>query len=234
MTTGPVNQSKGRRLDGWLKAAVARLLEGQCRLCADTTASGHALCSRCRAALPWYPDGCQRCADLRTPGRVCGACLRRPPSFSHVIAGFAYRDEVTRLIRRFKHRGDLSAGRLLAEELVATLPTDLPEALVPVPMDRRRLSQRGFNQAAEIARHLPGRPLHDLVERQGKATPQHVLTARQRRRNIRNAFRLRATPPARVTIVDDVVTSAATVRELARILARAGCHEIVVCSLARA
>jgi ComF family protein len=138
------------------------------------------------------------------------------------------------LIRRFKHRGDFSAGRLLADELAATLPTGLPEALVAVPLPNQRLRQRGFNQAAEVARRLPGRIHHDLVARPGAVTPQHVLTARQRRRNIRNAFRLRATPPERVMIVDDVVTSSATTRELARTLARAGCREIVVCSLARA
>lgn len=234
MATRPVNRKPSRRLDDWLTAALAPLVEGDCRLCRDHIPPGAALCQPCRDALPWHPGGCPYCADPHTPGRICGACLSQRPAFTQVIPAFTYTHEVAQLIRRFKHRGDLSAGRLLADELASTLPGDLPEALVPVPLNRARRHRRGFNQASEIARRLPGHIRYDIARRQRLATPQRLLAARQRAHNIRHAFAITEPPPPRVAIIDDVVTTGATVRELARALWRAGASEVVVCALARA
>jgi len=233
--TRTVNQKQGRQVNGLLTRLLAQLLERDCRLCHEHVPSGEALCPQCRNALPWLSAGCSRCADPRAPACECGHCQRYPPAFDRVVAGFEYRDEVASLIRRFKHGGDLSAGRVLADALAEQCPTDLPPTLVPVPLDRRRLRERGFNQAIEIARRLPGGIASGLVVRGGSHQPQSLLAAHQRRRNIRHAFRLATDQvPTRLTIVDDVVTTGATVRELARILARAGAREIMVCALARA
>jgi ComF family protein len=238
VTTRTVNRNRGRQVDGWLASAVARLLERDCRLCRARIRAGSALCQPCHDALPWLSAGCTRCADPRSAGYECGECQRQPPAFDRIVTAFAYRDEVASLVRRFKHGGDLSAGRVLADALASRTPDDLPPTLVPVPLDRWRLRERGFNQATEIARRLPGRVEGSLVVRTGARQPQSLLAARQRRRNIRHAFRLTTAGahrvPARITIIDDVVTTGATVRELARLLARAGAREIAVCALARA
>lgn len=235
MTTGTVNRSWRRWLDGCKLADLARVLERECRLCRAPVPGGGGLCPSCRDALPWHTAGCPRCGDLRTPARQCGQCLQEPPAFEVLLPAFVYRDEVATLIRRFKHGGELSAGRLLSEALASRLPAGIPETLIPMPLDNQRLRQRGFNQAAEIARRLPGNLRHDIVARQPGRQPQQYLAARQRRRNIRGAFQVIADqPPARVTVVDDVVTTGATAREIAVVLARAGVREIVVCCLARA
>ena len=235
MPTRTVKLKPGQWLNDALGRALGQLLEPGCRLCLEPTRGARDLCERCCNALPWHPGGCPQCADLRTPGRYCGACFSHPPAFQRVAAAFRYDAEVATLIRRFKHRGDLSAGRLLADQLTSRLPKDLPETLVPVPLDEERFRQRGFNQANEIARRLPGRVRPALAQRTGQRPPQRGLAANQRRRNIRGAFAMRTEQlPERVTLVDDVVTTGATARELAHQFARAGVTEITVCALARA
>ncbi len=145
------------------------------------------------------------------------------------------------LVQRFKFGGRLECGRVLAECLARELAergAGRPDALVPVPLHRRRLASRGFDQAMEIARLLSRRleiPLADRVLARCRATgPQSALDARQRRRNLRGAFRASGHAPEHVALVDDVLTTASTAAECARILKRAGCRRVSVWVLARA
>ena len=119
-------------------------------------------------------------------------------------------------------------------------PVELPDLLLSVPLHRRRLRQRGYNQALELARplaqalHVPLR--HDRLQRRRHTGAQTELDAVSRRRNVRGAFAVRegVALPAHVAILDDVMTTGATLAECARVLRRAGVARVDVWALARA
>lgn len=214
---------------GWLRRAGRWLLPPRCLLCGEDGADGHDLCRACCAALPRNRNACSRCAlPLPAPG-VCGECLRRPPPLGEVRAAFVYGFPLDRLVPRFKFHRDLAAGRLLAELMAAEFAAmPRPAALVPVPLHRRRLRMRGYDQALELARPL-SRTLQiplcaDLLSRQRATAPQSELDAAARQRNLRNAFAVNARRPmpAHVTLVDDVMTTGATLHAAARALLKAG------------
>jgi len=150
-----------------------------------------------------------------------------------VHAAFVYARPLDRLLPRFKFHGDLAAGRLLSQlmgEACATWPR--PDALVAVPLHRSRLRQRGYDQALELARPLARMlrlPLrHDLLHRRHPTAAQSDLGAVARRRNVRNAFVADTAHalPAHVVLVDDVMTTGATLHAAANALRRAGVARI--------
>lgn len=218
-----------------------------CLLCDEPSDSPQALCAPCLDELPWLGSQCPICAlPLPAPGPACGQCLQRPPAFERVIAPWRYEFPVDSLISRFKHHEKWPFGRLMAELLVQFLlyrfDEDLPspDALVPVPLSRRRLRQRGFNQAGMLA-HWLGQHLKLPVEarlllRTLDTPAQQGLDARARQRNLRGAFSL--APDARIAgrhlaLVDDVLTTGATAQALARLLVAAGARRVDVYCLAR-
>lgn len=223
---------------------VAWLVPPVCALCGAPGADGLDLCAHCTAALPLQQGHCARCG-LATAVSVpaCGRCLALPPRFDAVIAPLRYADPADRMIQAFKFRGDLSLGRSLSacvSEAVRQRGDPLPGLLLPVPLHRARLRERGFNQSLEIARHV-GRALGIPVDahrlRRIRATAaQSGLDRRARRQNVRGAFALDCDRPLpdRVALVDDVLTTGATVSELARLLKDAGVAHVAVWALARA
>jgi len=227
---------------------IDRLLPPRCLLCDDPGIDGLALCPGCLADLPRNDRACARCAEPlpATPAdvpdlTVCGRCLWRPPPYVAIHVPFCYAPPLDWLVRRFKFHGDLAAGRLLGQLLARCIsaPPPAPAAVVPVPLHRRRLHARGYNQAAELARPLArsaGLSLRPTALARSIATPAQMdLPAAARRDNVRGAFRL-ARPPREpaIILVDDVVTTASTVREAARVLAACGWRWIEVRALARA
>ena len=146
------------------------------------------------------------------------------------------------LVAGLKFHDRLAGGRLLGELLARHLLVrggPLPELILPIPLHPRRLRQRGFNQALELALPLGRRlgvPLDRHSCRRNRATqPQTELDLKQRRRNLRNAFALAGPLPARhIALVDDVVTTGSTSNELARLLKRAGAERVEVWAAARA
>ncbi|AKC88293.1 competence protein ComF [Pseudoxanthomonas suwonensis] len=205
-----------------------RLLPLRCLVCAEAGADGLDLCRDCRAALPATGHACASCAlPLPAPGR-CGHCLRRPPPLHIARAAFVYAAPLDRLLPRHKFRHDLAAGRLLARLMAdAFVACERPQALVPVPLHRGRLRQRGYDQALELARPLAARlrlPLRaDLLRRERATAAQSELDAAARRRNLRGAFRVADRPlPDHVALVDDVMTTGATLHAAATALHRAG------------
>jgi len=174
-------------------------------------------------------------------GGVCGRCQRRPPRFDAALAALAYRAPVDWLVQRFKFDGRLACGVVMGELLadaVSASDRPLPDALIPVPLHAARLRERGFDQARELARVL-GRRLTvpvagNCLSRIRATAAQTGLDAAGRRRNLRGAFRVQGTPPARVALVDDVLTTGSTMGECARALKRAGCGRVEVWVAARA
>ncbi len=210
----------------WLRACASP----RCLVCRERGANGIDLCHACAAALPWSGNACRGCA-IPLPGDDdrCGACLRRPSPLTEVHAAFLYGFPVDRLLPRFKFHRDLAAGALLGNCLaraVASLPR--PDALVPIPLHRARLRERGYDQALELARPVSrhtGVPLRDdLLRRVCATAPQSRLDAKARRHNVRRAFAVTSTVPmpAHVVLIDDVMTTGATLHAAAIALRRAG------------
>lgn len=228
---------------------LRRMLElvypARCVLCDAPGAQGRDLCVACAAELAYVGHACERCGRplAVAAGSVCGRCLRRPPPYAAVFAPLSYVAPVDRLIAEFKFRGRLTHAALFASLLIEAAESAgrrPPELLLPVPLHRTRLRERGYNQALELARPLArhwGVRLDPFALVRVRATAaQMQLPAKQRLRNVRGAFAVRAgaAMPASVAVVDDVMTTGATAAELARVLRRAGVRRVEVWALARA
>ncbi|MFC5582655.1 ComF family protein [Rhodanobacter terrae] len=214
----------------------------RCLLCGAAGADGIDLCADCAAELPRNRSCCLRCAlPLATPAPLCGKCQRRTPPWDAAWAPFRYGWPLDRLESRYKFGADLAAGRVLSTLWRRELrPIEPPQLLLTVPLHLGRLRQRGYNQALELARPFAREldvPLHhDVLQRVRRTDAQTELDALGRRRNVRGAFALRAgiALPAHVAILDDVMTTGATLAECARVLRRAGVPRVDVWALARA
>ena len=221
------------KVDGWWRKASQTLFSPRCLLCSEPGLPGQDLCADCRRALPWNLKACLRCAIPLPDAGVCGECLQQPPPLTETHAAFVYGFPLDRLVPRLKFHNDLAAGRLLSELMVeafATLPK--PPALLPVPLHATRLRQRGYDQALELARPLAqalGIPLRaDALERRRATAAQSELHADDRQRNLRGAFVLRQDHalPEHVVLLDDVMTTGATLQAAAKALLRAGVRRV--------
>ncbi len=228
------------------------LLPSQCLLCAATL-KGELLCEGCLYDLPWAQrneHSCQQCAlALTSAGDFCGHCLSQPPSFSRSIIPFAYQYPLTPLIHRFKYHRKLAHGKLLGQLLAqhindCTTQADwqMPDLLIPAPMHWTKRWQRGFNQAEILAQYLARITRVPLATRiiqcQHRSPAQKELTRSERQKNLRKAFFI--SPAAqqkvfgkRIALIDDVVTTTATMRELSKLLIKAGAKDVQVWALAR-
>jgi ComF family protein len=188
-------------------------------------------------------SNCPRCAQPGTQGHICGRCQTRNPAFDATIAAFAYDEPVSSLICRLKYGGDLSAarllGQLLAERIAACEPQARPELIVPVPLHPRRIMKRGFNQSIEIgkvvAKQLNIPMATSLARRLRHTAAQQALTLDRRRHNVRDSFELQHAPDVRrVALIDDVMTSGATLDALADCFKQRGNYEVHCWVCARA
>lgn len=216
-----------------------------CVLCGASGAQDRDLCAGCAAELPQVGHACARCGRPMMPagGAVCGRCLRKPPPYAEVFAPLRYAEPVDRLIAEYKFRGRLTHAALFAALLIEAAEAAgrrPPELLLPVPLHRSRLRERGYNQALELARplarHWGARVDAFALTRVRATAAQMQLPARQRLNNVRGAFALRAAAglPESVAVVDDVMTTGATVSEIAKLLRRAGVKRVEVWAVARA
>jgi len=199
-----------------------RLLPQDCLLC-SAPESADLLCASCMADLATLPgERCPICA-LPTPNSaVCGECLRRPPHFDATFASLAYAFPTDQLVQSFKYGHQLALAGLFARLMGAS---DVPQGdvLIALPLSKERLRERGFNQSVEIARLLSRAskiPL-DLKScfRIADTAAQASLPWKERRANIRHAFECRRDLSGKsVVVVDDVMTTGATLDEFAKTL----------------
>ena len=230
------------KVDESLDALLAWLLPPQCTLCGAAGSQRLPLCAGCRDQLPWLGNACERCAEPLPTTGVCGRCLRRPPPQDRAHAALLYAAPLNRLVQRLKFGRRLGLARLTGALLAQAAQAghwERPELLIPVPLHDARLRQRGYDQAQAIARETARRldiPFDARACRRLRATaPQTGLALADRRRNVRGAFTVQ-TPLAasHVAVVDDVMTTGATVAALATALKRSGVARVDVWTLCRA
>jgi ComF family protein len=210
---------------------------GSCFLCRGR-ASG-ILCAACDGDLPRLPAAlCPRCALQSPGGALCGRCLARAPHYDATVAALAYAFPADALVHALKFRSELALAPLLAQLLLKDILRHPVDCVVPVPLSTRRLRERGYNQAAEIARPL-ARAAHAplelaLCERARDTPVQTDLPWAERERNVRGAFHCpRSLIGARIAVVDDVMTTGATLDEIATTLKKAGATQVVNWVVAR-
>jgi ComF family protein len=173
---------------------------------------------------------CAICALPLASGDICGGCLEHRPHYDRVTAACSYAFPVDALVQAYKYGGNLTLAPLLAAQLSAQI-VEAVDAIVPMPLSPSRLRERGFNQAFELARHLGrvrGVPVLPAACRKVTDTqPQAALPFSERARNVRGAFVCDADLKGRrIAVVDEVMTTGATLNELARNLKRAGAVQV--------
>ena len=239
-------------MTSWANAALDLLYPALCPLCEATLGAGRRdpLCGPCFVSIERLgPPCCASCgvpffsfspAAPVGPAR-CHACMATPPAFDYARAAGVYAGALREALHTFKFGGKRTLARPLGDLLLEQCGTLLGphvDGLVAVPLTRDRERERGFNQSAQLAAHLgvasglPERPR--WLSRSRDTRPQTELTAAERRRNVAHAFV--ASPSvsgAHVILVDDILTTGATVAECARTLRAAGARVVGVLAVAR-
>jgi ComF family protein len=206
------------------------------------------LCIDCLNDLPWLATTCRRCGVALPEAelRICGACLNDPPPLDLTVAALRYEYPVSNMIAALKYRKQVCYARVLGELLTIRLQEaltngefPLPDVLVPVPLHPWRQMRRTFNQAELIAGHvariLQLRVDHRVLRRVGNTPPQMGLNRKARLKNLRGSFRASGDLSGiRIALVDDVITTCSTAREIAAVLKRTGAKEVQAWAVARA
>ncbi|MFV0623536.1 double zinc ribbon domain-containing protein [Sphingomonas sp. ac-8] len=229
-----------------VRRSIALALPPRCPACGQVTEADHRFCPSCWAGLRFLgPPWCARCAlpfdHDRGEDACCAACLEAPPRHAGARAAVAYGAVARDVALKLKYGGRLAAAETMARLMLRQLPPDA-DLLVPVPLHRRRLWTRGYNQAVLIARALSAvsgvrADAHVLV-RTRATPPLRGLGRRARAKALAGAF---AVPPTmrprlngrKVVLVDDVYTSGATADGCARRLIAAGAAAVTVLCWAR-
>ncbi len=245
MSTNRCQPGKIKKVNNWLDIIQNYCFPPTCLFCGAAGKNSQDICPACKTALPLNPSRCRRCGSpfdfIPDRPAVCGNCLRQPPAFDATHAPFLYRGALRYSIHALKYQKQLKYARLLgfllAESLTGTAP--LPDAILPVPLHRKRYQERGFNQSLEIAKTLARCLNLNLDVHSCKRTRdtghQTRLNPKQRHKNLRNAFAVsKPVNPAHIAIIDDVMTTGATVNELTITLKKAGAQRVDIWVCARA
>lgn len=240
-------------------ASLPRLLAGLrdlafppgCLGCGRVVGQDQAFCPACAGQVAWLQAACPVCGQPQAAGGAdCPSCAVAAPAWDRAWALAGHAGPVAEAVRAFKYRRAWAIGAGLGRLLAQRVPPDLlagVDIIAPVPLHRWRLLRRGFNQAQVLARELSrrtsqGEPrprlLPDLLLRRRHTRPQVGMSPAQRAANVAGAFAVhprRAALPAgrRVLLVDDVLTTGATVGECARALRAAGAAWVGVVTVSR-
>ena len=217
----------------WLK--FDQIFKQNCLLCASPQANSHALCAACLKELPYSPtSSCPQCG-LSSNSFICGSCLNSPPDFDITRAVFIYAFPIDTMMQRYKYGDALHISRTFGKFLVEEIDLNSIDLIIPMPMHPARLKERGFNQALEIAKVFSGNKLdYTSAIRQKLTPPQASLPFKARVKNIKGAFAINNNLTGkRVAIVDDVMTTGASLNELAKTLKKAGASHVECWVVAR-
>jgi ComF family protein len=235
-----------------VRGILSHLFPAACSYCRsriDSSPVPH-LCGDCWSDLaPVSGPVCPGCgrpfgspeALNASPEHLCGSCVKDPPHFDQALAAGLFEGPLREAVHLYKYRPARSLGRPLAAWMTAQVRMISGlDQVMPVPLHRRRLRQRGFNQALLLANGVADvfglRLVYDNLHRVRNTRPQVELSGEERARNVRNAFRLDRPAEVegkRILLVDDVFTSGATMNECARVLKEEGAENVIVFTLAR-
>ena len=232
-------------VNNWLDIIQDCLFPPTCILCNLDSNNTVDLCEVCAMHLEKNFYCCYQCGEtfesLSSSPKLCGKCISNPPAYDRTHAPFIYQSGIRDLIQNLKFHNNYKNSRLLGKLLSDSIQNriELPELIIPVPLHTIRYRQRGFNQSLEIARTVSKKlsiPLdYWSCHRKKYTLQQSALSAKDRRKNIRNAFVVsRPINANHVVILDDVMTTGTTVNELAATLKKSGVSRVDVWVCARA
>jgi ComF family protein len=232
------NLSILKRLFFNICALIEQILPVQpCLLCGAPSKSG-VWCAACDASLPRLTKACcPVCALPTLNGAVCGRCLNQLPHFKRTVAAYAYAFPLDKLVQALKYGEKLHLANSLGDKLAQCVVVR-PDCLVAMPLHPARLRERGFNQSLQLARRI-GRQLDLPVlslacRRVRNTTSQSSLPWKERGKNMRKAFSCSSEVAGKhVAVVDDVMTTGATLNELSLALLKAGATEVSAWVVAR-
>lgn len=227
-------------MKSFLKQINNAILLQKCALCGAL--SHDSVCEKCEQILPRPEHLCQRCAKpLFQHHTICGDCLRFPPAFDEIKPVFFYQYPLDRLIMAAKYGENFGVLKQLGAWMVEHFKHEKkPDVLIPVPSHLNDLKKRGFNQAVELAKWIHkdlNIPLNtNICNCIKQKRPQAGLSAKERHQNVRSVFAVKNVPPhwQHLVIIDDVVTTGATVNEIARLFRAQTTAKISVWACARA
>lgn len=225
----------------WLSSFFHLFLPNDCLLC-HLHFAPNGLCKVCEEELPWQKNACPCCAEPLDVSFLCGHCLASPPAFDLAIAPLRYESAMRFLVTQLKFHEKLCCANLFAHFILKHLSMlenfHQPDLLLPVPLHAKRIQERGFNQALEIAKPLAKAlriPLaRNLLIKKISTLPQVGQSYKLRKKNLKNVFALRKTVEGKhIGVVDDVMTTGATVNEIAKLLKANGAVRVTVFAVAR-
>jgi len=224
----------------WVDDVLSLIAPERCLWCGTEDAEVGS-CAGCRAELPWNQMACPSCAQPLPAIAICPRCLARPPAFDSAWCPFLREEPVRSGIAALKYRAEFRQLRTLGHLMGKrwrSRRAPRPDLLLPVPLSRRRLLLRGFNQALELACAVSreiGVAVDSHAARMVRVPADQIgQSAAQRRRNLRGAFVVdRDLRGRHVALIDDVMTTGATLDALARAARASGAVRIEAWALAR-
>ena len=220
-----------------------------CLLCSHPAETKMPLCSRCLEKLEWLRDNCCQICGLgfapTSPAHLCGKCQLKPPSYHLARAVVKFEEPAVEIVHRFKYQREFAFLAWMSDEMARVYqeqfaPLDF-DLIIPVPLHWQRLLKRGYNQSQLLARFLAKKinlPLASSVLVRTQNTPPQVgLSRNQREKNLKKAFLVKKPSwiqGKKVLLIDDVITTGATIQEASKTLKRAGAELVGVLAFARA
>lgn len=221
-------------------------------MCHGTLSNKNWVCEDCETHLPYAQTACITCAEPLPPSRAgqpCGQCLKQPPAIDRLRTCFDYQYPISQWLPQFKFSRRFALAHWLGRQFIQQLTMGSPDLtnqvfekdhfqLIPVPLHKRRMRERGYNQAMLVAKVYSQQlqlPINvNCAIRNKRTLAQSGLSLKERQHNIKQAFSLKTEPPKQVILVDDVVTTGSTINELAKTLKAAGTEYVEAWVIAHA
>ncbi|OGV48009.1 MAG: amidophosphoribosyltransferase [Legionellales bacterium RIFCSPHIGHO2_12_FULL_42_9] len=201
-----------------------------------------AICEPCAQLFPILENPCQYCSQPlpNNDFLICGECLGKKPAFDRVMTGYRFEEPLRTLLHEFKYKNGLHLRPALVELMMQAFDSQaaLADCVMPIPLHSKRIQQRGFNQAAELAKRLALKlniPYDARIcKKMTNTSPQVGLSAEERRKNLRHSFSAKPSSYEYVLLIDDLITTGSTANEMAKVLKKQGVQRVDLWCCARA